>query len=307
MLMLFKVVAYRSWIDYVLAAVPVNSGSKQSMTIYLSLILKKLKRFSSLSLPLILLFFMAPIKADDTISQILKRGVLRVGLEAGYVPFEMKDKQGRLIGFDVDLANMIAREMGVKVELINTEWDGMIPSLITRKFDLVAAGMTLTQQRNLKVNFSDPYIEIGQTVLIRKDLAKTIKSYKDLNQAKWKISSKLGTSGELAAKKYLPKAQYRAYQTEQEAVMEVVNGRVDAFVYDAPYNIIYAGGKGKGTIHHLPETFTYEPIAFAVTKGDPDFLNWLNNFIRQIKKDGRYQKVYEAWFKETDWLKKIQD
>jgi polar amino acid transport system substrate-binding protein len=250
---------------------------------------------------------LSSLQSAETLPQIIKRGTLRVGLEAGYIPFEMKDKQGKLVGFDVDLAQLMAREIGVKLELVNTEWDGIIPSLLTQKFDLIMSGMTLTQQRNLKVNFSDPYLEVGQSVLIKKSLIGTIKNYRDLNHGRWKIASKLGTSGEEAVKKYIPKATYRAYQTEQEAVMEVVNGRIDAFVYDAPYNILYANGKGKGKVHHLTETFTYEPIAVAVLKGDHDFLNWINHFLRQIKKDGRFQKIYQSWFVDTSWLKKVQD
>lgn len=272
--------------------------------------LKKLKKHS-LGIGLFLFLFSFGLlqahATQDILGRITKNGVLKVGMEAGYIPFEVKDKKGEIIGFDVDLARLMAKEMGVKLELVNTEWDGIIPSLLTGKFDIIISGMTLTQQRNLKVNFADPYVEVGQTILLRKDLKGKIQSYKDLNDKKYKIASKLGTSGEEAIKKFIPKAQYLAYQTEQEAVLEVINGRIDAFIYDYPYNAVFADGKGKGKVVFLDQTFTYEPIAFAVQKGDPDFLNWLNNFLRQIKKDGRFDKIYQNWFKNTSWLSRIQN
>jgi polar amino acid transport system substrate-binding protein len=258
--------------------------------------------------PAILLMNPATSNAHtDTMSQILKRGVLRVGLEAGYMPFEMKDKKGQIIGFDVDLAQLMAREMGVKLQIVNTEWDGLIPSLLTQKFDIIISGMTLTQQRNLKVNFADSYMELGQSVIINNSLKNKIKSYKDLNSPNFKVVSKLGTTGEIAIKKHLPNAKYLSYQLEQDAVMEVVNGRADAFIYDKPYNTIFANGKGKGKVTHLDKPFTYEPIAFAINKSDTDFLNWINNFLKQIKKDSRFDKIFDSWFNNTDWLKQVQN
>lgn len=246
------------------------------------------------------------IFASDTLSDIAKRGELRVGLEAGYIPFEMKNKKGEIIGFEVDLANLMAREMGVKLKLVNTEWDGIIPALMTEKFDLILSGMSLTQERNMKILFSDPYMVIGQTVLIPTKNQGKIKSYKDLNNPKYNVASKMGTTGETAVKRLISKSTYRAYQTEQEAVMEVTNGKVDAYIYDAPYNIIYAQTKGKGKVIHLDKPFTYEPMAMGIRKGDHDLLNWVNNFLRQIKNDGRFQDMEERWFKKTDWLSDIQ-
>ena len=251
--------------------------------------------------------FSAPASAEDALSEIVKRGTLRVGLEAGYIPFEMKDKSGNIIGFDVDMMSAAAKAMGVKVEFVNTDWDGIIPSLLTGKFDVIASGMTVTQERNLRVNFADPYITIGQTVLLHKSLAGKIKSYKDLNSPKYTVTSKLGTTGEQAVKRLLPKAKYLSFQTEQEAVLEVINGRAQAFIYDLPYNVNMAGTKGAGKVVHLDTPFTFEPLAWAVRRDDFNFLNWLNNFLRQAKNDGTYDAIYDKWFRKTDWLKNIQE
>src|SRR3546814_3295150 len=104
----------------------------------------------------------------------LFRSELRVGVEAGYMPFEMRDRKGKIIGFDVDLARLMARYMGVRLTLVNTQWDGIIPALMTDKFDIMMGGMTITPERNLQVNFADPYIVIGHTVLILKGFIGTI-------------------------------------------------------------------------------------------------------------------------------------
>jgi len=170
----------------------------------------------------------------STLNAIIKRGELRVGMEAGYMPFEMRDKRGDIIGFDVDIAKLMARSMGVKVTFVNTQWDGIIPALLTDKFDILMSGMTITPQRNLQVNFADAYIYIGQTAIISKKLAGKIKSYADLNSPEYTVTSKLGTTGEIAAKRYLNNAKIKTFETEADAVSEVRNGRADAFIYDLP-------------------------------------------------------------------------
>lgn len=248
----------------------------------------------------------APARAEDALAEIQKRGKLLVGMEAGYLPFEMRDKQGRMVGFDVDLLTAAAKSMEVQVEFVNTAWDGIIPALLTNKFDVIASGMTITQTRNLKVNFAEPYIVVGQTVLVRKGLEGKIKSYLDLNKPEYRVVSKLGTTGEQAVKRLIPRAKYISFETEQEGALEVINGRADAWVYDLPFNAIMATTKGKGKVAHLDKPFTFEPLAWAIRRGDPDFLNWLNNFLRQARNDGTYDQIYAKWFKSDAWQKDIQ-
>jgi polar amino acid transport system substrate-binding protein len=242
----------------------------------------------------------------STPEQILKNGELRVGFEAGYMPFEMTDKKGNFVGFDIDVAKEMAKAMKVKFTPVNTAWDGIIPALVTGKFDIIMSGMTITQERNLKVNFAEPYIIVGQTILIDKKYGGAVKSYKDLNDPKYIVTSKLGTTGEQAVKRMIPKATYKSFETETEAALEVVNGKAAAFVYDLPYNVVFMAQQGKDKLIFLDKPFTYEPLAWAVNKGDPDFLNWLDNFLRQIKNDGRYDQIYNKWIKSTDWIKGVQ-
>lgn len=243
---------------------------------------------------------------SGTLDEIQKRGTLRVGMEPGYMPFELTNQKGEIIGFDVDMAKRIAKAMDVKLELVSTAWDGIIPALLTKKFDMIMSGMTLTQQRNLSINFATPYIFIGQSILLDKKFEGEVKSYKDLNNPKYSIASKLGTTGEQATKRLIPKAKYTSFETEQEGVLDLLNGKIDAFIYDLPFNAIAHAQKGQGKIIHLDQTFTKEPLAWAIRKGDVDFLNWLNNFMAQVKYDGTYDKIYNKWFHDDAWLKEIQ-
>ena len=243
---------------------------------------------------------------QSTLEGILQQGELKVGFESGYMPFEMTDKKGEFVGFDIDMAKEMAKAMGVKFVPVNTAWDGIIPALTTKKFDIIMSGMTITQERNLKINFADPYIIVGQTILLNKKLAGKVNSYKDLNNPKYIVTSKLGTTGEMAVKRLIPKATYKSFETEPEAALEVVNGKADAFVYDLPYCAVFNAQQGKGKLIFLDTPFTFEPLAWAINKGDPDFLNWLNNFLRQVKNDGRYEQIYNKWIKSNEWLNEVQ-
>ncbi|MBU8850266.1 MAG: transporter substrate-binding domain-containing protein, partial [Desulfobacterales bacterium] len=128
-----------------------------------------------------------------------------------------------------------------------------------------------------------------------------VKSYKDLNDPKFTITSKLGTTGEQAVKRMIPKATYKSFEVETEAVMEVIQGNADATVYDLPLIEIMQNAHGKGKTVALTEPFTFEPLAMAIRKGDPDFLNYLNNFLRQYKNDGRYERAYAKWIQSDKW------
>ena len=262
------------------------------------------------------LFTSTPLFAEDlnlwknsTLNKIIQRGELRVGLEPGYMPFEMKDKKGRLIGYDVDMAKAMAKAMGVKVKFVPISFDGIIAGLLTNKFDIIISGMTITQQRNLKVNFSDSYIVVGQTMLLNKKLKDEVTKAKDLDKEQYTITAKLGQTGEIVAKKFFKNAKVITFDTEAEAVSEVLNGRASAFINDQPYNVMFMDSKGKGKLVHLDTSLTYEPLGFAIKKGDPDFKNWLNNFLRQTKEDkvaNLHERLYKKWFVDTRWLKKVQ-
>ena len=243
----------------------------------------------------------------SALEEILKRGVLLVGLEAGYQPFEMQDEKGNIVGFDVDIAYEMGKALfgkggEKKVKLVNTAWEGIIPALMTHKFDIIMSGMTVLQSRNLKVNFCDPVYYIGQCLLINKKNKDKYKSYKDLNKEGVIVTSKLGVTGAFTAEKMMPKATLRLFKDEATGALQVANGLADAFIYDEPQVRVNAA-KYKDTTVGIFEPLTYEPLAWAIRKGDPDFLNWLNNFLRQIRGDGRWDQLKQKWF--VDYIEEL--
>ncbi|BBD07525.1 transporter substrate-binding domain-containing protein [Desulfovibrio ferrophilus] len=242
----------------------------------------------------------------STLETIMQRGELRIGTDPGYPPFEMTDKKGNVVGFDIDLAKEMAKAMGVKLNIVSTDYDGIIPALRADKFDIVASGMTLTQERNLQINFADPYIVVGQAIILNKKHEGKIKSYKDLNDPKYTVASRLGTTGEIATKRMISKAIYKSFDKEADGALDVVNGQADAFVYDLPFLVVFMAQQGGKNVVLLDKPFTYEPLAWGIKKGDPDFLNFLNNFMKQIKADGRYDRIYNKWIKSTGWIKNTQ-
>jgi polar amino acid transport system substrate-binding protein len=243
----------------------------------------------------------------STLEQILNRGQLLVGLEAGYQPFEMQDEKGNIVGFDVDMAYEMGKAIfgeggEKKVKIINTAWEGIIPALMTEKFDLIMSGMTVLQSRNLKVNFCEPYYYIGQCLLINKKDADKYKSYKDLNKKGVIVTTKLGVTGAFTAEKLMPNATLRLFKTEGEGALQVANGMADAFIYDEPQVRVFAA-KYKATTVGIFEPLTYEPLGWAIRKGDPDFMNWLNNFLRQVRGDGRWDQLKKKWF--VDYIEEM--
>ncbi len=262
---------------------------------------------------LMLGLFSATALADDielarksTINSIIQRGELRVGFDAGYMPFEMTDKNGQYIGFDIDIAKEMAKAMGVKFVPVNTDFDGLIPAMMTDKFDVIISGMTITQDRNLKIGFSDPYIVVGQTMLVHSKHEGKITSYEQLNSPEYTIIARQGTTSEFVARRVFTKAEIKTFEKEADGALEVVNDRGDAWIYDMPFNVVFYAEQGKDKVFHLDEPFTYEPLGIGIRQGDPDFLNFINNFLIQIKNDGRYERIYDKWIKSTEWFTQTQ-
>ena len=241
----------------------------------------------------------------SALNQIIKNGEIRVGMEPGYAPFEMLTKDRNVIGFDVDIARAMAKAMGVKLKIVKLEWSGILPALLTNQCDIIISGMTITPERNLYINFADPYLTVGQTFLLRKALRRKVKSFKDLNDGRYTVMTKPGTTALKAIKSLIPKARVQLKESEWDAVKEVVEGRADAFIYDLPFNAV-AHGRNKRAVIFRSKPFTHERLGWGIRKGDPDFLNWLNHFLAQLTGDGTFDALYAKWFKSTDWLDSIQ-
>jgi polar amino acid transport system substrate-binding protein len=160
------------------------------------------------------------LAAESTIEKILKRGVLRVGMST-FLPWAMKDKKGSFVGFEIDVATRLAEDTGVKVEFIPTKWDGIIPALLTGKFDVIIGGMTIRSDRNLKVNFSIPYDYSGQTICAHKKLAAGFKGPEDFNRPDVTVGARLGSTSVPAMKRMMPKAKLRLFSEEPQLYQDI--------------------------------------------------------------------------------------
>jgi polar amino acid transport system substrate-binding protein len=242
---------------------------------------------------------------ESVIEQVQKRGALRVGMST-FVPWAMKDKTGNLIGFEIDVAKRLAKDTGVKVEFVPTKWSGIIPALITGKFDVIIGGMGIIPSRNLKVNFSIPYDHTGMSIVADKTLAAGFSRLEDFNSSGVVIAARLGSTAATAAKKYMPKATLRLFDDESQAYQELVNGKVYAVVGSAPTPEFQAIKYPEKLFLPLDKTFTKEPIGFAVKKGDLDTLNYFNNWIRYVESEGWLKDRKNYWFRTKDWEKMIK-
>jgi len=243
--------------------------------------------------------------AESTVEQVLRRGVLNVGMST-FVPWAMKDKTGNFIGFEIDVASRLARDMGVKINFVPTKWSGIIPSLLTGKFDVIIGGMGIRPDRNQKVNFSIPYNYSGMSLLAHKERAAGFNTLEAFNRPDVVIAARIGTTAAAAAKKHIPRAQLRLFDDEAQAVQELLNGRVHALVASAPLPAFQAIKYPDKLFLPLPDTFTKEPNGFAVQKGDIDTLNYFNNWIRVVDAEGWLEERQQYWFGTRDWEHLIQ-
>ncbi|HEY5672327.1 MAG TPA: transporter substrate-binding domain-containing protein [Malonomonas sp.] len=243
---------------------------------------------------------------QSTLEQVVQKNQLRVGFST-FVPWAMKDKTGGYTGFEIEVARQLAEDMGVEAQFVPTKWSGIIPALLTGKFDIIIGGMGITPQRNLKVNFSDPYEFSGMSLVADKSLAAGRSGLEAFNDPQLTIVARIGTTAAAAAKKYLPLAQLRLFDDEGQALQEVLNKRAAAMVSSQPFPEFQALKYADKLFLPLAgKTFTQEPIGFAIRKGDGDFLNFLNNWIRVRNADGWLQQRYDFWFTTQDWKAQVE-
>lgn len=239
------------------------------------------------------------------VEQILKRGVLRVGFST-FVPWAMQDKKGEFIGFEIDVARRLAKDMGVNVQFEPTQWSGIIPALLSGKFDIIIGGMGIQPQRGLKVNFSIPYEYSGMSIVADKAKASGYKTLADFNRPDVILALRQGTTAVEAAKKHMPKAQLRLFDQEAQTIQEVLNGRAHAVVASDPFPAFQALKYPEKLTLPLADPFTKEPIAFAVAKGDPDFLNFLDGWIRMVSDEGWLAERHHYWFRTNAWKDQVE-
>ena len=262
-----------------------------------------MKKFKLLSVmfAVALIFGFWALASAGTLDDISKRGVLRIACQTQGAPFSFVDRNGQRTGSSVELCNLIAKEMGVKVKFLNYDWDGLIPALLSKKADMLAADMTPTLKRAMKIAFPDPYMYTGSVVFVKQN--SPIKTLKDV-KAGTKIAVLLGSTGETDAKKVFPEAKYKTYKGGGPLLINaVLAGHVDAGVNDASGVKSQVANFPPNSIRILEGQLSRSPLAFAVRYDSPDLLRWLDLFFLHIKLDGRLDANLDYWVNSLDWKK----
>lgn len=239
-------------------------------------------------------------QAQTLVDDILSAGEIRVGMST-FVPWVMRSKEGEFIGFEVDVAREVANDMGVELVIVPTQWDGIIPALLAGKFDAIIGGMSITPERNLKINFSTPYAQSGLLIVANRDLAGDRLDFASYDDSDVTFSIRRGSSAVNAVNKIFPNAQVRLFDEEATSVQEVVNGNATAWVAASPSAAVAISDHDNKLFLPFLETFDNSNEGFGLRKGDPDALNFFNNWILTKLESGWLQERHNYWFKTRDW------
>ncbi|CCB87659.1 MULTISPECIES: transporter substrate-binding domain-containing protein [Parachlamydia] len=224
--------------------------------------------------------FFVPLRAQET--------PLMIGMELAYPPFEMIDQEGRPAGISVEIGYALGRYLNRPVKIENIPFVGLIPALKTDKIDLIISSMSITKQRSASIDFSNPYLSVGLCLLVSKN--SPLSSIAEGNQSKFKFVVKSGTSGEVYARKHLSQAQVVVLDKETSCVMEVVQGKADAFIYDQ-LSVFQNWKKNPNTTRALLHPFTQEDWGIGIKKGNTALLEQVNQFLKEFKKEGGIKKL----------------
>ncbi len=244
------------------------------------------------------------LSSESVIETIKQNGVLKVGMST-FVPWAMRNKEGELIGFEIDVATKLAEDMGVEIEFVPTAWDGIIPALLAGKFDVIIGGMTITPERNLTVNFSMPYAHSSLGVMANKELAESLTWPDDYNSTDVTFVCRRGATPCTYIADKFPKATLRQFDDQAQTTQEVMNGNAHVVMGSQPLPAF--------TIYDNPDVLfspTDEKIdpgneAFALRKGDPDALNYFSNWI--LIKKGWLEERHAYWFSGRPWADQVAE
>lgn len=239
------------------------------------------------------------------LDEIVSRGSLRVGFSS-FVPWAMQDKSGNFIGFEVDVAKRLAEDLGVSLQLVPTRWSGIIPGLLTGKFDLIIGGMSVTSERNIKLNFTIPYDYASVEAVANRDKAANFKFPEDYNKPEIIVAMRTGSTAVLPVKKLLPKATLRLFDDEATSVQELLSGRAHILFASAPLPAFETLRNPNKLFRPTGEKLMLQPVGMAVPKGDVDILNFLDNWIRTVEAQNWLKERKDYWFNGVEWENQIR-
>ena len=245
-----------------------------------------------------------PASKRGTLSNVLQKGKLRIGVSL-FTPWTLKAQKGELVGFEIDVAKQLAKDLGVQPEFQVFEWEDIIPALLNRNIDIIAGGMVITPQRALKVNFSQPYASSGVGLVTNIALTQKFTGIKDLNGPNVIITAVKDTISDGLARRIFSKSTIKTFLSSQEAIKAVTTGKVHGYVELNPIPTFTVLNHPGIVDEPLTKPLLTTKAGFAINKGDPDFLNFLNAWIISHDADTWLTSAHKYWFDSLAWQKEI--
>lgn len=222
----------------------------------------------------------------------IKTGIVMGGSDTAFPPFEFSDGKGGYIGFDVDILTAVCKKMGLELEVVPTAWDGIIPALVSERFDMIMSAMSITEERLQQINFSDPYY--------KNDLAITCPVDKPITSAEGLVGKVVGvqvdTTGQFAVEEIEGVKEIKKYENIIAALQDLEAGRVEAVVNDEPSNAYQIRGKEKlANTGIIPVDDDY---GFGIKQGNDELLAAINLALQELTDEGVYELIRTKWFGE---------
>lgn len=224
---------------------------------------------------------------------------IRVGTHPTFAPFEFTDTEGQIIGFDLDIIKAIAKSNGDEVQIESMPFDGLIPSLLTGNLDAIISGMTITEERQKRVAFSEGYYDSVLSIIIKTDKADTYKTANDLKGQT--ICVQIGTTGHALADQLSP-GKVKALNNEPDAILELSNGGCEAVINDRPVNLYYLNKAQLSTLTEFVDPSFKEKVdkfGIAVRKDNQALVDKINAGLAKLEESGELDQIYVKWFGQT--------
>ena len=240
------------------------------------------------------------------LDRILAKKELVVGTAASMPPFNMTTKDGQIVGMDIDLAHLIAGSMNVKLTLKTIPFNDLLPALEAGQVDMVLSSMTITPARNLKFAFAGPYFVSGKSILTKQKNAESMNEVSKINNPDYILTALKGSTSQVFAERVFPKAKLELVEDYDRAVAMVREDKAQAMVADYPICQLTAYRHRDAGLVTLKNPLSYEPLGIAIPANDFLLINWLENFLNLIQKDGAMGMIADKWFKEDAWVKDLR-
>ena len=241
--------------------------------------------------------------SQSTLAKIVKNNQIKIGMSGNQPPFSAQAKVGGVIGYEVDLAEMLAVAMGVELEIVQIPFPDLLQALEDGKVDAVMSGMTITIERNLRVAFVGPYVLSGKSILTKStSVLATATNSQAINEATIKLVTLKGSTSQRFVENNIPDAQLTLINDYDEGVEMVSNDEADAMVADFSICAVSVLRYPERNLTTLNQPLTIEPIGIALPPDDPQLVNLVQNYLNSLQLAGMLERLQKKWFDNGTWL-----